>query len=280
MRYVDRGEVPAALGDQLERLQATVNAETSAREEWERFGRTDAFRELGQVLRDRFRNKCAYCEAARSLTIDHFWPKSPHPHNGQRGTALRMYRWDNLLPACLDCQGFECKGAHMSWDGAGNPLLLNPCDPHDDPIGFLHLVMPAGNPAEPREPSLPDGWFEPREGLDAAAAKRAANTIRRLKLNTGRRGADLWEERARALSNLRLMIEALRVLGPDHQSPDGRTLRALFAEAISDRAPYLAGIRQLLYVQVDSTALRTELITAMPELDPLIRALAPVSGTA
>jgi hypothetical protein len=129
MRYVDRGAVPGTLGAQLEHLQATVSAETSAREEWHRFGRTDTFQELGQVLRDRFRNKCAYCEAARSLTIDHFWPKSPHPHNGRRGTPDRMYRWDNLLPACLDCQGFECKGAHMAWDTAGNPLLLNPCDP-------------------------------------------------------------------------------------------------------------------------------------------------------
>jgi hypothetical protein len=275
MRHVKRGDPPAELATALRGLHAGVTTETDATTEWSRFARSATFQSLSEELRERFRNKCAYCEAARSLTVEHFWPKSPHANNGHRGTPLRLYLWDNMLAACRDCQSFECKVSHMAWDGSGRPLLLDPCAPEDDPIRFLEIVLAGEGSSALLEPRLPEGWIDPRPDLDGLAADRAAESIKRLKLNVGRRGADLWEERARKIQSFWLLVETYRAFGPDYRGPGGRAIRELLAEAIGDRAPFLAGIRQLLYANGDSGALRAELIGSMPELEPLVQALGP-----
>ena len=126
MLKVARSPLPAALQAELDRRQAAVDNNTGGNSPWEdfiAFERKQASHQqptIKEALKAIFHGKCAYCETNNAREIEHHWPRSPHLHNGNRGSSAQMFRWDNLIWACHTCNSFECKGAHMAWDGSSN----------------------------------------------------------------------------------------------------------------------------------------------------------------
>ena len=66
--------------------------------------------EVKQKLNELFHYKCAYCEsyfgATQPVDVEHFRPKGGVLVNGQqkgKGYYWLAAKWDNLLPACIDC---------------------------------------------------------------------------------------------------------------------------------------------------------------------------------
>lgn len=73
--------------------------------------------------------KCCFCETnlgvqARYMTVEHFYYKEGYPD--------KVVSWDNLLPACSQCN--SNKGTH---DVEKDGMLINPTI--DDPRDFLYL---------------------------------------------------------------------------------------------------------------------------------------------
>jgi uncharacterized protein (TIGR02646 family) len=79
------------------------------------------------------RQRCMYCVDSLGADIEHFWPKTPHPH--------RMYVWENLLLVCTDCG--RKKGAQFPLTPHGEPLLIDPSA--EDPWEFLDFEPETGN---------------------------------------------------------------------------------------------------------------------------------------
>lgn len=80
--------------------------------------------------------KCCYCEQkvpeeGHSRAVEHFRPKARYPH--------LKNAWDNLLLACSKCNGK--KWNHFPEDDQGNPLLIDPSDPHLDPEDHLDFIV-------------------------------------------------------------------------------------------------------------------------------------------
>lgn len=76
---------------------------------------------LCKAARAMSHEKCAWCEAPRAATIDHFWPKTTHP--------AKMFDWENLFAACRDCNSEKGSSFPTSH---GRAVLLNPVD--DEPL--------------------------------------------------------------------------------------------------------------------------------------------------
>lgn len=122
--------------------------------------------------------RCGYCEDSVGDEIEHIRPKSLYPE--------RTFAWENYLLACGGCN--RAKGGNFSvLDGgglvnvarrpgapvlepaAGTPALIDPR--REDPLKFLAL-------------EIEDTFqFLPHEDLGGADEKRAAHTIKLLKLN-------------------------------------------------------------------------------------------------
>ena len=79
--------------------------------------------------------KCCYCEQPIGIDtsgkhVEHFRPR--------RFRGL-LYRWENLLLACADCNG--AKGDKFPKLKNGEPLLLDPSDPNDDPEDHIEFIV-------------------------------------------------------------------------------------------------------------------------------------------
>jgi uncharacterized protein (TIGR02646 family) len=85
----------------------------------------DAGQKIFNALFSCFHGKCAYCEQIAPLTIEHIFPKSAHP--------ARMFRWNNLLPVCRNCNSSRGEAMPLALDGT--PLLLDPT--RDEPLDYL-----------------------------------------------------------------------------------------------------------------------------------------------
>ncbi len=265
---VDRGELPEDLAGELERLQAEVDAGSAGDDPWTVFSRTDTYRQVRALLERAFHRKCGYCEKPRARTIDHYWPKSPHPHNYERGTPARMMRWDNFVLACTDCQGWECKGTRMRWSADGHPLLLDPCRREDDPLDYLQVSLPPEPDVEQEtQGQFTAGWVDPVPGLEGLDLQRAEYTVRLLKLNER---YDLVEARARNARRFMELMHYLRELGPDYEAPSGHSVRRKFIDLLSAPSPHLGPLRQILYGTPNSAELRRELLQQVPELEPIL----------
>lgn len=85
----------------------------------------EAGKKVFEALLDCFHHKCAYCEQSAPRTIEHVYPKAGYP--------ARMFRWNNLLPVCYNCNSY--RNASMSFAPDGTPLLLDPT--RDEPLDYL-----------------------------------------------------------------------------------------------------------------------------------------------
>ena len=262
MLRVSRNALPQEAEAELNRLHAFLSAETTSDKQWKEFQKTETYRTVRQVLETMFHGKCAYCEAAGATHIEHHWPKSPHSHNSHRGSPTRMFRWDNFILACSQCN-VECKGSHMNWDEAGNPLLLNPCHPEDDPLCYFTIQLHSES-----EPAFTLGWIDPQPNLSPSANQKAEYTLRRLKLN---QRDYLVAGRARTLKHFFRLIHFLQEFGPDYEAPEGHTLRVSLIELLIASEPHLAPIRQVLYAQPE---IRQQLLESVPELEAILNSWA------
>ncbi len=176
--------------------------------------------EVKKALTRLFHAKCAYCEtyygASQPMDVEHWRPKG-EVHEGE--TKLGGYwwlasDWENLYPSCIDCnrgRKHRVPGERMIFllgkenqfpiagpravDRAGlaaeQPLLLDPCDPNDDPERHFRYVET-------------DGAIEPADPND----RKAAESIRVYALN--RMG--LAVDRLHVIEAIRQRIKVIRTL--------------------------------------------------------------------
>jgi uncharacterized protein (TIGR02646 family) len=128
------------------RFQAILNG--TQRGDW---ATRSAKKALSLALRELAHGKCAYCESALGVTVDlevdHYVAKTVDP-------AL-AFEWTNLLPSCRLCNRPKLNHDHAS-------SLLKPDIEDPEPFFWIH----------------PDtGKLEPHPSLDAAATRRAEQTI-------------------------------------------------------------------------------------------------------
>ncbi len=261
MLKIRRIQLPKPLQKILDDWQTSADADNAGDSPWETFKKEERKRaEAGEptilwVLKQMFCGKCAYCETSDADQTDHYWPKSPHPTlNSNRGTPARMFRWDNLFLSCHKCNSWECKGAHMKWDG-DRPRLLNPCE--NDPLCYFKINLDYGS-------VLNGGRITPRSGLSPTARRRAEYTIRRLKLNERSR---LQRDRLNTFRNFFDWLEMLFRFGPEYELPSGYTIRQRLADMLGCSEPYLASVRQFLHEEQE---LREALFAEIPELSEVI----------
>ncbi|MFY9820243.1 MAG: HNH endonuclease [Thermoanaerobaculia bacterium] len=129
----------------LHERSAAVAAAANARAEAGRlWGLQDnqAFREIRETLGKMASGleRCMYCEDSEGTAIEHFWPKSTYPE--------RAFDWLNYLIACSRCNS-NCKRDLFPLDGAGAPLLVNPCE--EEPLDHLSFSPSTGR-FEPKSP--------------------------------------------------------------------------------------------------------------------------------
>jgi uncharacterized protein (TIGR02646 family) len=109
---------------------------------WSAFLRTRARKDVERALNGYSHTKCAYCEQIAAKDIEHFYPKANFPQ--------RMFRWDNFLRGCKNCN--NAKLARFPMDAQGQPLLVDPTA--DEPFHFLRWDFQTGqtlvNPTEPQ----------------------------------------------------------------------------------------------------------------------------------
>ncbi|MEA3308747.1 MAG: hypothetical protein U9Q70_04440 [Chloroflexota bacterium] len=275
MLRVDKPSLTQVLKARLKHYQDKVNdGGYSVSQAWKNFTQTEGrHKKLNQptvraLLAQTFHYKCAYCEnrtPARGNPIEHYEPKKSKPN--------KMFAWDNLLWACVTCNT-GAKGRKMDYDAQGNPLLLNPCKPEDDPLSFLEISI-APQEVPPLLRGL--GHMSGRDGLTPDKQARASYTIVELGLNLEK----LPSDRAKSI---RLFLRNISGLFNPEQGPDFRAqsgmlpIRESLAKQLDPTTPHLAAIRQILYCEPAYIAnfydtenyqcLLHALLETLPELRP------------
>lgn len=118
---------------------------------------------------------CRWCEVGFGHTVDHVAPK--------RHAPLLAFTYENLLPACGDCQSQKGDRYAVLVEGAlvhatraaptptGEPALISPRHEHEDPLHFIDL-------------DLATGTFLAVKGEGAPPPLRAEYTLKTVGLNS------------------------------------------------------------------------------------------------
>ena len=278
MLRVDKPPLTPVLKNRLRYYQDKVNeGRYSGERAWRNFTQTER-RHHGQnkptvraLLTTTFHHKCAYCEnrtPGQGNPIEHYEPKASNPD--------KMFVWDNLLWDCVTCNT-GTKGHQMEYDAQGNPLLLNPCKPEDDPLSFLEIRV---DPDRVNPRSLRGlGYLQSREGLTPDKQTRASYTIVKLGLNLEKLPSDRAKSIQLFLRNIFDLFDPER--GPNFRAQAGRlSIRESLAAQLKPATPHLAAIRQMLYCEPAYIAIfyDTEryqcllhaLLDTLPELRPAL----------
>ena len=176
---------------------------------WKSFRKTKAGREVIEVLRRTFHDKCAYCEQVAAKDIEHFYPKSRFP--------TKAYTYANFLWACKNCN--TEKMAVFPLDPAGKAILLNPTI--DEPLDYIRWDELSGK-------IIPHP--------DPIRGHRAVQTIDLLKLDQ----YSLFEERRIKLNRVLYLLSRVIEVEPVR----AETMERLREELAPER-PWLGIIRQL-----------------------------------
>jgi hypothetical protein len=94
-----RPALDPAVSAALQRLQSKAGADR--KKLWDAFrarkvaAQDQVFEQVNQELQGMSRGRCALCETSGPGTVEHLVPKAIQP--------ARMFDWNNLLPACGDC---------------------------------------------------------------------------------------------------------------------------------------------------------------------------------
>lgn len=173
--------------------------------------------EVKAQLKEMFADKCAYCEHKTAVgyygDIEHFRPKAVYP--------AHTFTWFNLLFSCAICNNASHKADSFPLDPDGNPLLIDPSDPADDPADHLEFRYD------------PATSYALVYGTDA----RGREVERTFDLNGARGRKELLRHRSQHISQLRALIEFA-------QRGNAEAL-ALLREACTPAAEYAAFARAL-----------------------------------
>ncbi|WP_162672637.1 retron system putative HNH endonuclease [Gemmata massiliana] len=203
--------------------------------QWNNFRRRKAGQEVWSQFAIAFSTKCAFCERVNAKTIDHYRPKERCPK--------KMFRWNNLLLCCSDCN--RAKGHQFHFRNK-TPLLLDPTQ--DDPAEFFGWNVSTGTIIAIANPD--------RE-------HRATHTLAQLELND----QPLQDERAEKLKSIVYLLA--RVVREQPTEPDTR--ERLQAELRPDR-PYL-GILRFLFAQPNAyRPIVDDARAKLPDIDTWIAA--------
>lgn len=177
-----------------------------------------------------FHGKCAYCEQIAPLTIEHVFPKAAYP--------ARMFRWNNLLPVCRNCNSARSESMPLAVDGT--PLLLDPT--RDEPLDYLSWDLLTGATIDCPLPGR-------RERAEATRVGFA------LRLYDG--------ERLHAALNLRFFLARV-VREPEISEETKERLRA----HLSASRPWLGIVREMLLrpTRDDDRRLAEAAIARLPEI--------------
>jgi hypothetical protein len=202
---VRRGVEPAALA------AARASHLPAAEAVWAATGAASGIRFEGYgvargALHTSQHGKCAYCEqpcaVPDELPVEHYRPKAGAQRDPDDPSSVDPDRywwlawsWENLLFACVTCNGRSRKASHFPIDGpptpigttdraaldAERPLLLDPSRAEDDPR--VHIAWVPIDPTAPRA----DWKWSP-----VHRSPRGKMTIRVLKLRSLEDAASAW----------------------------------------------------------------------------------------
>lgn len=137
MRRIHRARLSDETLRKLGKLSQTVREDVEPKQRAKSLWNSKpdkAFSEIREALQSMApgRSRCMYCEDSQGTDIDHFWPKSTYPAGA--------FCWPNYLLACSYCNS-NLKREQFPTNEHGDPLLLDPSDPCDDPRRHL-LFLP------------------------------------------------------------------------------------------------------------------------------------------
>ncbi|MCK6522526.1 hypothetical protein L6R49_13930 [Myxococcota bacterium] len=205
-------------------------------------------------------SKCAYCEqpsaVPHELPVEHYRPKAgaQRDPNDPRSIDPDRYwwlawSWENLLFACVTCNGRSRKASHFPIEGppapikatdradldAERPLLLDPSRDDDDPRAHIAWV-----PIDPTAPRARWRWIPTHRTV------RGKMTIRVLKLRSLEDAASAWVN-SQILPEVE-HIEALMTAGraEEAQATCERLNRRLFAPTAGWHALSACALKVLL----------------------------------
>lgn len=173
---VSRPKPTAALAAAVRRRLAVKQAvadgyarnDPRAQSTWKRFRRTNAGAAVLTALQTTFVNKCVYCERVNAKTIDHFRPKERHPRH--------IYRWNNLLLACWDCN--HAKGTKFPLTNR-RPVYLDPT--RDEPLDYLVYDTTTGAIGGVADPVKANRATTTRDDLGLDAGQLPAHRAQKLR---------------------------------------------------------------------------------------------------
>lgn len=204
------GSTRTALANRQRSANGLAPGDPGINAAWARFLKSKARVGVAAALDRCFRFKCAYCENVAAQDIEHFYPKSLYPR--------RMFRWDNLLRGCNNCNNF--KRDEFPLDAYRRPLLLDPC--RDDPLDYFVWDFATGAVGVRPTPGLVDRGTATRDLL-------------RLDLEP------LREERRKKLLLVKYLLS--RVV---QENPVTVETRDRLRDELDPSRPWLGIVRQLL----------------------------------
>jgi len=202
---------------------------------WKSFRRTKSGQRIAACLSVTFHGKCAYCEQESAKDVEHYFPKSTYPK--------RMFRWENFLWACKNCDTEKLD--EFPVDGRGNAVLLHPG--RDEPFDYFCWDFLSGKMVLHPDPDR---------------GERARQTRDLLRLDQ----FSIAEERRNKLANVRYLLA--RVVNEDPIEED--TIARLRDELAAHR-PWLGIIRQLFRRPERHAPLVNAALVRLPALDNWLR---------
>jgi hypothetical protein len=225
------------------------------------------------MLESVFFTKCAYCESDIQAThppdVEHYRPKGEvilgTGEHRKPGYYWLAATWTNLLPSCIDCnrqrRQERADGSESGLMGKGNlfpledearratepggeadeaPLLLDPCDPNDDPANHLDF--------------FDEGFVRPAriDGVPSAKGAATIEVMGLMRLGLANRRADrrVW---AKLLKRDLVEAASEHEADPSLPLPRERLRRYLvdLKKTLNERSEYVTMVRQELQPVLD-----------------------------
>ncbi len=202
---------------------------------WKNFRARNAGREAHQQLSTASHGKCYFCERVNAKSIDHYYPKERYPK--------QMFRWNNLLLCCRDCN--NAKGDYFPFQDR-RPVLLDPTT--DEPLDFFVWDLQTG---------AMEGVSDPGPG------HRATVTRDQLDLDDG----PLRDERRVQFNRV---LQYLADVCNEH--PIRAETRQRLEEELRAERPYLGIIRFLFRAQNKYRPLVNAARAKLPDIDAWVAA--------
>ncbi len=219
------------LAKRQKRADAFAKNDRRIEPSWKSFRGTKAAKGIALRLTQIFHGKCAYCEQESAKDIEHYFPKSAYPD--------RMFRWENFLWACKNCDTEKLD--EFPVDPQGNAVLIHPG--RDEPFDYFLWDFLSGKMV-----------LHP----DPARRERARQTRDLLRLDQ----FSIADERRNKFENVRYLLARLV-----KEEPVAEDTIARLRDELAAHRPWLSIIRQL-FMRPDRYQLLVDAARAkLPALD-------------